>query len=156
MKEKFLDYVGTKGKSYSWSNGCYTFLIELKPLNDWEMLTLGGGKNHKVRVDVDQYTFVNACAYTIDWTKDKIIDYRYEWTSFSKIINDNTPFFAIGDSSSMKCDPRDWWYDEKYIKIFNILCGLLSDTYIWEMALNCGVIEEIENVRESEKLLQLK
>ena len=155
MKEKFLDYVGTKGKSYSWTNGPYTFLIELKPLNDWEMLSLGGGKNHKVRVDVDQYTFVNACTYTIDWTTDKLIDYRYEWTSFSKIINNNTPFFAIG-SSITGCEPRDWWYDEKQVKIFNILCGLLSGTYIWEMALNSGAIEEVENVWESEKLLQMK
>ena len=95
MKEKFLDYVGTNGKSYSWANGGYAFLIELKPLNDWEMLSLGGGKNHKVLVDVDQYTFVNACVYTIDRT-GKLVDYRYEWISFSKIISNNTPFFATG------------------------------------------------------------
>ena len=155
MKEKFLDYVGAKGKSYSWTNGCYTFRIELKPLNDWEMLSLGGCKNHKVRVDADQYTFVNACAYTINWTTNKIIDYRYKWVSLSKIINNNTPFFAIG-SPITGCEPRDWWHDEKHVKIFNILSGLLDNTYIWERALNCGAIEEIENVQESEKLLQLK
>lgn len=155
MKEKFLDYVGTNGKSYSWANGCYAFRIELKPLNDWEMLSLGGGKNHKVLVDVDQYTFVNACAYTIDRTTGKLVDYRYEWASFSKIISNNTPFFVIGGSIT-GCEPRDWWYDEKYVKIFNILNGLLSGTYTWERALNCGGIEEIENVQESEKLLQMK
>ena len=154
MKEKFLDYVGTNGKSYSWANGGYAFRIELKPLNDWEMLSLGGGKNHKVLVDVDQYTFVNACAYTIDRT-GKLVDYRYEWISFSKIINNNTPFFAAR-SSITGCEPRDWWYDEKYVKIFNILNGLLSGTYTWERALNCGGIEEIENVQEGEKLLQMK
>lgn len=155
MKEKFLDYVGANGKSYSWTNGCYTFRIELKPLNDWAMLSLGGGKNYKVMVDVDQYTFVNACAYTIDRTTGKLVDYRYKWISFSKIINNNTPFFAIG-SSITGCEPRDWWYDEKYVKIFNILTGLLNNTYTWERALNCGGIEEIENVQESEKLLQMK